>query len=274
MDKIESFEKINILANNIRSLRKGYLTNFFPNKEKHTLWIEKEELFFISFPGCHFLLHLTASVQNLFFIAATEEELTKSLKIFLPLFPQQLVVDIVGNEKTINLKELFLNQGFNEYETLYRMSRTGAVKYNEAPDTRVVFAEKSDCKPLLNMLHSFFNPLSEQLPCYEEIMDFITNQRVLVFRDAGKICGFIIFEINGMTLYLRYWFVLPEYRDKKIGAKLFNEFLRAGHDTQRQLFWVIAHNENAIKRYLHYGFNPEKIFDYVLLKPATKNYIL
>ncbi len=270
MDKVDSFEKINILVNDIRSLRKGYLTNFFLDKKRHSIWIQKGELFSMSFWGCHFLLHLTDTVNSLFFITATKECLADSLKIFLPMFPKQLVVDIVGDETIVNLKRLFLEHGFNEYETLYRMCRVGIVEYDELSDTRVDFAEKSDCQSILDLLHSFFNPLSEQLPCYEEIMDFISNQCVLVFREGSKICGFIIFEVNGMTLYLRYWFVLPECRDKKIGSKLFNEFLRAGHATRRQLFWVIANNENAIKRYRHYGFNPENLFDYVLVKPAIK----
>ena len=116
------------------------------------------------------------------------------------------------------------------------------------------------------MLHSYFDPLSEQLPSYEEILYFISRKSVLVYKEAGKVYGFVIFELNGQTLYLRYWFVLPEYRDLKIGSRLFNEFMRAGHATKRQLFWVIASNENAIKRYRHYGFEVERLYDYVLIR--------
>ena len=270
MDKIDSFEQINILANDIRSLHKGYLTNFFLDKKKHSIWIQKGTLFYISFPSCHFLLHLTESVNNLFFITINQEQLTEGLKRFLPMFPEQLVVDIVGDEKIVSIKRLFIEQGFYEYETLYRMNHVGTLEYSEISDSRVVFAKEEDAHFILDMLHSFFNPLSEQLPSYEEVMDFISNQSILVFRHDGKICGFIIFEIHGMTLYLRYWFVLPESRDLKIGSKLFNKFLRMGRATKRQYLWVISNNENAIKRYRHWGFNPENLFDYVLVKPAIK----
>ena len=68
MDKIDSLDKINAFVSDIRSLRKGYLTNFFLDRKKHSLWIEKGELFYVSFPDCYFLLHLTNSVNNLFFI--------------------------------------------------------------------------------------------------------------------------------------------------------------------------------------------------------------
>ena len=130
----------------------------------------------------------------------------------------------------------------------------------------VCVSEEADACVVQDMLHTNFDPLSEQLPCYEEILDFISRKGVLVYKEKGKVYGFIIFELNGQTLYLRYWFVLPEYRDLKIGSRLFNEFMRAGHATKRQLFWVIGSNENAIKRYRHYGFEVERLYDYVLIR--------
>ena len=67
MDKIDSLDKINGFVSDIRSLRKGYLSNFFLDRKKHSIWIEKGELFYVSFPDGYFLLHLTDSVNNLFF---------------------------------------------------------------------------------------------------------------------------------------------------------------------------------------------------------------
>ena len=58
MDKIDSLDKINGFVSDIRSLRKGYLSNFFLDRKKHSIWIEKGELFYVSFPDGYFLLHL------------------------------------------------------------------------------------------------------------------------------------------------------------------------------------------------------------------------
>ena len=164
------------------------------------------------------------------------------------------------------MKDVFVEQGFSVYEQLYRMNRIGTLEFKEIDTPNVCFAEDVDAQVVLDMLHSYFDPLSEQLPSYEEILYFISQKSVLVYKEAGKVYGFVIFELNGQTLYLRYWFVLPEYRDLKIGSRLFNEFMRAGHATKRQLFWVIASNENAIKRYRHYGFEVERLYDYVLIR--------
>ena len=123
MDKIDSLDKINAFVSDIRSLRKGYLTNFFLDRKKHSLWIEKGELFYVSFPDCYFLLHLTNSVNNLFFITTTSQQLAENLKAFLPIFAEQMVVDIVGDAKIVDLKDVFVEQGFSVYEHHYRMNR-------------------------------------------------------------------------------------------------------------------------------------------------------
>lgn len=68
MDKIDSLDKINGFVSDIRSLRKGYLSNFFLDRKKHSIWIEKGELFYVSFPDGYFLLHLPIRSTTCFFL--------------------------------------------------------------------------------------------------------------------------------------------------------------------------------------------------------------
>lgn len=69
-----------------------------------------------------------------------------------------------------------------------------------------------------------------------------------------------------MTWYLRYWFTSSKYRNQGVGAKLLKSSLFLAKETKRQILWVISENENAIKRYEHYGFKRELMNDYVLIK--------
>jgi ribosomal protein S18 acetylase RimI-like enzyme len=87
---------------------------------------------------------------------------------------------------------------------------------------------------------------------------------LIIYELEQQIAGFIAFDIVGATLHLRYWFVHPTYRDRKIGSVLFRHFLYAGRNTRRQLFWVVSTNENALKRYRHYGFREEQLFNKVM----------
>ena len=133
-------------------------------------------------------------------------------------------------------------------------------------DPNAVIGTSEDIAQINIALKDNFDPLSEQLPSVDELRDYIERKQVLVIKDGSNLCGFIIFEVTGMTWYLRYWFTSSEYRNQGIGAKLLKSSLFMAKDTKRQILWVISDNENAIKRYEHYGFKRELMNDYVLIK--------
>ena len=82
--------------------------------------------------------------------------------------------------------------------------------------------------------------------------------------NCNPILGFVIFDLLPATLYLRYWFAHPVARGKGVGGRLLKAMFAAGSDTKRQYFWVKTDNENAIKRYQHYGFAFEPMKDVVM----------
>ena len=163
------------------------------------------------------------------------------------------------------------NNSFNIYTSLVRMNRL-----NHQADLLYIStdgikeASRHDITILNKMFHSFFDKKAEQLPDEKELLNWIENKNVLIYEEDNQIGGFLVYEITGNTLYLRYWFVHPDFRDKRIGSKLFNEFEIKGKDTNRHLFWVIRSNENAIKRYKHYGFVEEKMYNFVLTNKNIK----
>ena len=117
---------------------------------------------------------------------------------------------------------------------------------------------------ILNLLNTYFDPIAEQLPNYDEILNWIKQGHISVYETEGNVLGFVIYDLKGLTSYLRYWFVHPEHRNKKIGSILLSKFFSDSKGTKRQLFWVIQSNDNAIKRYKHYGFEPENLYDSVM----------
>lgn len=86
------------------------------------------------------------------------------MKAFLPIFAEQMVVDIVGDAKIVDLKDVFVEQGFSVYEQLYRMNRIGTLEFKEIDTPNVCFAEDVDAQVVLDMLHSYFDPLSDSCP--------------------------------------------------------------------------------------------------------------
>ena len=86
---------------------------------------------------------------------------------------------------------------------------------------------------------------------------------MLLSMREGHVAGMLLFDLNAM-LYLRYWLVLPEYRNQGVGSELFRQFLWEGRETKQQILWVNQANENAIVRYEHYGFKKENMYDNII----------
>ena len=126
-------------------------------------------------------------------------------------------------------------------------------------------ATQNHIDELIVLFEKHFDPIAEQLPVKSDLLNWIETGSLLIYEINNKIGGFIIYDLNGLTLYLRYWFVHPDFRDQKIGSLLFNYFLYKGRNTKRQIFWVIQSNDNAIKRYKHYGFVEEKMYNFVMI---------
>jgi N-acetylglutamate synthase-like GNAT family acetyltransferase len=265
MQPLKSFEDLQQQVAEIRALRLGFITNFFPDPVKHTLWIKKGDCFIDRVGNTLFIIKKSPNFWNVFYCSTTIDSLETELKEFQKLNPGiTMMFDLVGRDIQCQpLVEKFKGLGCKEATSLVRMTRmTEPMEY--VPDETIRYATESDLPLISQQLHQYFDERTEQIPYDEELIDYSKEKRVLVCEENGVIMGHLIFELNATTLYLRYWFTHPDYRDKKVGSRLLRRFFEEGKDTMRQLFWVIRTNENAIKRYKHYGFNEENMFDFVM----------
>lgn len=261
MDRIEKIEDIQVRISSIKGLKKGFVTNFFLDIPKHTLWIKSGKLYVWDSKECVFFFFQDDGFYHLFFISINEAAI-RNAYFEMEWDGTALVIDILGRPDSINL-HLWQELGFIKHSSLQRMMKLGDV-ISSPVDDAVQKAGLQDLTALEKLLKANFDPLSEQLPMKEELEQMIINGTVILYRLDEKIVGLILYERNGQTLYLRYWLVLPGYRNLHIGSKLFSAFMNAGVGTKRQLLWVMSSNENAMKRYAHYGFKPDGLVDYVL----------
>lgn len=265
MQHIHSLEELQKNIADIRALEQGSLTNYYPDLVKHSLWIEKGDFYLERINNTLFLIKQSASFWNVFYYSTNIDALGVDLSVFQGLYPDKIMMyDLVGRERQCEpLKRLFETEGCTQSTSFVRMNRmTKPVDY--VPDGSVQYARVEDMTLISEQLHQYFNERTEQIPYDEELKDLINQKHVLVCKIDGVMTGFLIFELNSTTLYLRYWFTHPDFRDRKVGSKLLRRFFDEGKDTKRQLFWVIRTNENAIKRYKHYGFKEEDMFDFVM----------
>ena len=269
MHKIESYEQIQNFVRQIRELRKGFVTNFYWDENKHPYWIADGSLECEQSADCILMAHRCKGFSNIFYIATSYAALGEMLKAHH--FDETLVVDVVCKGEGDIERDAFANMGFVKYQHLYRMSHVGRIVGEDwLRDPRAKYGEKADTLLVFSAMQKDFDPLAEQLPSIRELEDYAKRKQLLVIKDGNKLCGFLIFEITGVTWYLRYWYTSPDYRNQGIGSGLLRTSLINGIYTKRQIFWVIADNENAIKRYEHYGFTRENMNDYVMIKRLLK----
>ena len=270
MKKVTSIEQLQQCIASVRNYRKGFITNFFPDPFRHSLWIEKGELSFGETGESLFLLRENSFFYSLFYVSTTLEALKSDLALFLVKHQgETLVADVVGNQDNVTARQVFLDLGFQQYASLTRMSRI-----NNSPETvykknlRIVNGNVADAGVVYELLNQYFDPLAEQLPLLEELEDFAKKGQLIVYKENGEIGGFIIYELQGKTSYLRYWLVHPEFRGKRIGSALFTELLSRSADARRLILWVMDTNHNAVNMYQHFGAEFEMMFNYVLIKRA------
>ena len=268
-----NYDRITHLVNFVKSFGEGYIINFFLGEDRCNLLIEKKLLSAICYEKCVFILHKDHDFFHLYYICSNEKILSDSLKILTNDYPDHtFLVDIVGiKPKVQKTSIIFTQQYFNKYTLLYRMSRIKNLDEPQNVDSRIAYAASEHAVQIHDLFERYFDKYSEQIPLLEEIAKFIDTTNVLIIMEQEKITGFVIFEITGMTSYLRYWFVVPEYRDKKVGSILLRRFFHESRNTKRQLFWVLASNENAIVKYKHYGFEVETMIDQVMIKYPLKS---
>ena len=265
MQHVKSFEELQQQVAEIRSLRLGFITNFFPDPVKHALWIKQGDCFTDRAGNTLYIIKKSQDFWNVFYCSTTIDGLEADMKVFLKMNPNiTLMFDLVGRDIQCKpMVEKFKGLGCKEATSLVRMTRmTEPMEY--VPDETIRYATEIDLLLISQQLHQYFDERTEQIPYDEELLEYIKEKRILVCEENGVIMGHLIFELNATTLYLRYWFTHPDYRDNKVGSRLLRRYFEEGKDTKRQLFWVIRTNDNAIKRYKHYGFSEENMYDFVM----------
>lgn len=243
------------------------VTNFFPDEERMSAWCRDGVLFEERCGDTQFFVRRQTEFSNVYFVGKSVDGLGDDWKSFAASNGAgRWIVDLIGPDRVrAPLVGVFSSIGFESLTTLQRMGRKTPGETTER-SSDVECAVADDASAIKQLLDTFFIAEEEQIPSIEEIGKWIEKQTLYVIRgnEGNPILGFVIFDLLPATLYLRYWFTHPVARGKGIGGRLLKAMFAAGRDTKRQYFWVKTDNDNAVKRYQHYGFQFEPMKDVVM----------
>lgn len=232
-------------------------SNIFPVESIYSKAIRNGLLFGKKSGGCFFALEDKGEFFTVFFAAPAGFDVLselKGLRCTEGIQKPMVLEHVIREGKDISL-------GSPE-ASLRRMMHTGDLLAPQAPAPRAEgsglldfrFATPHDLPAIRTIFSHHFNALTERIPDDDELLHLIDNNGVAIAADGDATVGFIVFEREGQGLHLRYWWTSPDHRGRGIGSALMNFYFKASEGTRRQFLWVFDDNENAIKRYRHYGF--------------------
>jgi ribosomal protein S18 acetylase RimI-like enzyme len=259
------------IAQAIRQVRqggRGFVTNFFAGRKQIESWVSRNALSCLRTGRCLWILRRDRDFQHLFYFAADVGALDEGLKALNEARNGAiLAIDLVGRRDDVrSLADLFRGHGFADQAVLIRMSRQANSNLPDESDRgEVGFAGPADAPAILELLERLFDRFSKQIPDLDEIRDAISRNSILVCRQGMAIAGLLFFETAGLTSTLRYWCVDATFREQRVGSRLITSFFRVCRASKSIVLWVYAENDNAIRRYRHYGFQDEETVDQILI---------
>ena len=255
----------------IKDNSKTYATNFYLAINELEKWISRKEIILLhEDPQLLIWTHVEAKCRRLYF-AGDVDYLKKSIKKCNFNGHLPLAVDIIGKENDISkISSIFLQNTFTKRTKLVRLSMNLKKPDNDLvckkEDNLIInYLEQNHIDEVERMFSNYFDFCADQIPDREDIREGITNSEIIVEPYDKRIKGFVWFEKKKLTSLIRYWCVDKDFRGSGVGSMLMAKYFSLTSNSPRHLLWVKEENENALKRYLHYGYKPDGIEDLVLI---------
>jgi len=246
----------------------AFCTNFFPVEAKLRSWIEHGELSAELRDGVTFSFRRDRDFLRLYFCAADVTALRREIEASRELTTQRLVADLIGKESDVRrVVSAFEPAGFRPHTQLERLAKTG--RPEPLPGQPVAFADQADAAGILELIEKTFDRYGEQLPMLYEIEAAIASGQILTSRSDGEVAGLLFFETQGFASTVRFWAVAERYRALKIGSAVMRQYLKIHDAVRRFTLWVNSGNDDAIRKYRHFGYAPDGLMDQVLASPAV-----
>lgn len=267
MELINSIEQIISLNASIRNKRRGFITNFYLENLRHSIWINKRSLYFKWIGDTCFLFRKNQSFWNAYYISTTIQELDSSLAILRQkITDEALFFDVVGKKNVCEeIEDVFIKNGFTRNTSLVRFTKTNHHPISNDPEIeKVQRATEAQAIETHRLLHEYMDERIEQIPDIEEYEEWRKAGHILVYTVNQQIAGFFDYEKTPSTTFTRHWLVVPEFRGLHIGSILFRRFLYEANNTKRIVSWVIQTNDISIRNHHLNGFQEENLYDYIM----------
>ena len=123
-----------------------------------------------------------------------------------------------------------------------------------------------DFLKIQELLEANFDIYCDRIPSVDELKSLAKT--TFLIKDKKQIVAFFIAEKKGVTLVLRYWLVLPNYKGRKYGDLLMKRIVTCEPETARITSWVSQKLDYSILAHKRLGFKEDGLKNYILYKQS------
>jgi acyl carrier protein len=167
------------------------------------------------------------------------------------------------SDKNLQIKKWLNIQGNYHYRTFLRMYSINISNFDDIDFSNVENPKGSDFEEIKEQLEVNFDIYSERIPSVEELK--LLRKSTYIIKHENQIAAILVSELKGKTEELRYWLVVPDYRDKGYGGLLMKFYLNCNKGTKRYTLWVDSINKNVINKYEFFGFVKDRIVNSIYI---------
>lgn len=252
---VTDIKQISEFRNKVKSHSGKVLMNYFIAPQEMLNLIQEGKVEYAEYPGCVLMVVRYPYGDRLIYFAGSNDLLEDAVNKILPDLNPNTILEDMDRKPEPELP-------FNQVMTLQYMVRMGAPVYS-AVSASVVIPANEQLEEIEEILKSNFNPIWERVPNSIELNEILSDDNIRIFFDGTDIQGVLVYENDTKSSHLRYWLTLPNARGKGVGSALMNAFFEKGASSTSQHLWVDINNQNAIKRYEHYGFKLNPRYDHI-----------
>lgn len=267
MNAVNTLNQVGEAVQQAKKNAPDFCTNFFPTQKKLQGWIARGELLGeLRDGGTAIFLRKDRHFWRFYYCSPSLVLLREGLADFPALKSEQVMVDIVGNEGSLSeVLSVFVAAGFRKRTKLQRMVWMRPLGVQTPPTAMpAIYAQMDDACPIAGLMERSFDCYGEQLPTRGEVEEAVAAQQILVVKQQDELAGLLFFEAQGVTSTVRIWLVAEKFRSFRVGSVLMQRYFMDQPNARRFILWVATNNDNAIKKYEHYGYKPDGLTDYVL----------
>ena len=266
---VKNVDEVKESINKIKSMGEYWNTNFFVRDEKLAYWIEAQQAYIKLNDYTLFILRKRPTYTQMYICNTDDDALKIDLCNFVENCKGTISTDILGENDI--LVDALKQANFKSYMTLHSYVQnyvSTPVKPDKIDDKW--FAKEVDLDGIMEILYENMDPLCEQIPDREEMLQDIKDHNVLVIHSpkTGELAAFLAFHRYGKLLHWEYWASRKKYRKDKLGLKLYEPYMQLNYDVRRH-FGFVRDDNPMMEVYKYMGFRFE-LKDEVFVREGIK----